>query len=74
MKPSERILMEVAEKASPEYKKAKALRHFEAPVEHTIFDDTTFGQRDALNVLLDDTTECTDEPEEELDGVLDLRQ
>ncbi len=73
MKPSERILMEVAEKASPEYKKRKALRHFMVEAEETVFDKTTFGKREeAVNHLPLDYEIWVEETVEELDGVLDL--
>ena len=71
---SERIRADCAQKRSDLYKKEQALRHFDPPnqAEDTVFDYTTFGQRDLL-IETDWTTECPEEkPQEDLDGVLDL--
>ncbi len=73
---NERIKGDVAEHASSEYKKNRALRHF-TPVnspERAVFDATSFGQRVLLLDRLDETACIPDEEQEELDGVLDLRQ
>ncbi len=73
---NERIKADVAEKASPEYKKNRALRHFppKNPPEQAVFDATSFGQRVLELGMLEGTAYVPDEEQEELDGVLDLRQ
>ncbi len=76
----ERITWEVAEKASAEYKKKQALRHFKPrtlPLP-CVFDNTEFGQRGLLADMTATAVWSPDEQlaeeQEELYGVLDIRQ